>query len=79
MIDLFEVHASDLEISIWPPSKVGGQHVGTSNGVKIVHLPTGLEAVSIAERSQHLNRQIAMDMILGGITSPALRHYKPQG
>jgi peptide chain release factor 2 len=54
----------------------GGQHVGVRTGVKITHLPTGLVALCETERSQHRNRQIAMDMILGGLTSP---HFPGSG
>ncbi|WP_148648333.1 peptide chain release factor family protein [Sphingobium cupriresistens] len=50
----------------------GGQHVGTGpTGVRGVHYlsdgngeyPTGIEACCSAERSQHKNRQIVMQMI----------------
>ena len=51
----------------------GGQHVGSRTGVRITHLPTGLIAECETERSQHRNRSIALDMILGGLTSP---HYR---
>lgn len=69
MIDL-----ADLQIEPWPPQNVGGQQVGlTMMGVKITHLPTGLVAICGTERSQHRNRDIALDMLLGGLTSP---HYR---
>lgn len=66
-----EIPAPDLEIEIWPQRPPGGQHVGAGpRGVKITHIPSGLIAISDAGRSQHVNRQIAMDMLLGGLTSP---------
>ena len=64
---------SDLKIEAWSPRPPGGQQVGVWTGVKITHLPTGLVAICDSDRSQHRNKQIAMDMILGGITSP---HYR---
>ncbi|MGJ5816397.1 peptide chain release factor H [Paludibaculum fermentans] len=39
----------------------GGQHVNrTESAVRVTHLPTGLQAVSANERSQHRNRQLAL-------------------
>lgn len=39
----------------------GGQHVNrTESVVRVTHVPTGLQAVSANERSQHRNRQLAM-------------------
>ena len=63
----------ELLIEAWPPRGLGGQHVGTASGVKVTHLPTGLAAIANANRSQHRNRQIAIDMIVGGLTSPKFR------
>lgn len=51
----------------------GGQHVGTDSGIRVTHLPSGLVAECKTERSQHRNRAIALDMIVGGLTSP---HYR---
>ncbi len=69
-----DIPGSDLLIERWPVVPVGGQHVGTGpNGVKITHLPTGLVAMCDTERSQHRNRTIALDMIMGGLTSPGFR------
>jgi hypothetical protein len=51
----------------------GGQHVGVRTGVRVTHLPSGLMAECETDRSQHRNKAVAMDMILGGLTSP---HYR---
>jgi protein subunit release factor A len=65
----------DVKVEIWPPRKtVGGQHVGAGpSGVKVTHLPSGIEAFVEIGRSQFDNRNIAMDMILAAITHPRFR------
>lgn len=67
------INPEDLKVEVsrrYPP---GGQHVGTEQGVKVTHLPSGLVAECRTERSQHRNKAIALDMILGGLTSPHWR------
>ena len=67
-----DIPAEDLKVECLRPFP-GGQQVGTWSGIRVTHLPSGLTAECKTERSQHRNRQIAMDMILGGLTSP---HYR---
>lgn len=61
-------------VEIWPqvdPESRGGQHVGSGpSGVKVTHIATGIVAICEAGRSQHVNRCIAMDMVLSAITHP---------
>ena len=53
-----------FKVECWPPRQTGGQVVGSGPcGVKVTHIPTGAEAVSIYERSQHKNKMIAKEMI----------------
>ena len=68
------IDAEHLKIEIWPERQVGGQHVGTGpNGVRITHLPSGIVACCETERSQHINRMIAMEMIEAAVTHPRYR------
>jgi protein subunit release factor A len=67
-----DVPAEDLKVELMDRGK-GGQHVGTECGIRVTHLPSGLTAECKTERSQHRNKAIALDMILGGLTSP---HYR---
>lgn len=63
----------DLKVSLYPPRPLGGQQVGTTNGVMVEHLPTGTIAIVQIDRSQHRNRTIAQRMILSALTDPDFR------
>jgi peptide chain release factor 2 len=65
-----DIPAEDLRVSAYPNRQAGGQHVGISTGVEIEHIPTGTVARCRTARSQHTNKQIAMDMILSALTHP---------
>lgn len=42
----------------------GGQHQNTTeSGVRLVHLPTGIQVEARDERSQHRNRALALDRL----------------
>lgn len=65
-----------LKVEVWPPRQKGGQHVGSGPiGIKITHIPSGIEAVVDIHRSQHTNKLIAMDMIMAALTHPRMPEY----
>jgi protein subunit release factor B len=52
----------------------GGQHVNkTDSAVRIKHLPTGITVTCQRERSQYLNRQIALSRLRGKIEQSVKR------
>ena len=70
---LIRVPRSDLRFDTYRASGAGGQHRNkTDSAVRVTHVPTGVVAYCEDERSQAINKRVALDKLRGKLVA----HYK---
>ena len=74
-----KINPTDLKIDTYRSSGAGGQHVNTTDSaVRITHLPTGAVAASQDGRSQHDNKDKAMNMLKAKIFEAMLKKQQSE-
>jgi peptide chain release factor 1 len=74
-----DINKADLKIDTFRSSGAGGQHVNkTESAIRLTHLPTGIVSESQDGRSQHKNKEIAMQRLYQKIREVQVRERQSE-
>ena len=74
-----DIRAEDLKIDTFRASGAGGQYVNrTDSAVRITHLPSNIVVTCQNERSQHMNKQVALRILKSRLYEMALNERQEE-